>query len=61
MPKMTKKDYVFIAESVYHFRPSTEDKVAFDEYIRMVDLWVTKLKTTNPNFNPERFRTACGI
>ena len=61
MPKMTRKDFVLIAEQVYHFRPSTDNTEAFTEWLRMVDAWVAKLKTTNPQFNAERFRTACGV
>jgi hypothetical protein len=61
MPKMSRKDFVLIAEQVYHFRPSTQDTAAFTEWLRMVDMWVAKLKTTNPRFNAERFRTACGV
>jgi hypothetical protein len=61
MPKMTRKDFVFIAEGLYNLRPSTQNVEGFTEWLRMVDMWVVKLKTTNPQFNAERFRTACGV
>jgi len=58
---MTRKDYVLIANSLSEVRPDPTDVEKFDVWVTTVENFVQSLKYTNPQFNPERFRTACGI
>jgi hypothetical protein len=58
---MTKKDFELIAAVLISNRPSPYDGDKFDQWVYVVEDFVSKLRTTNPRFNSERFRTACGI
>lgn len=65
MPKMTRKDFETIAETLRQARPtdqrSTDYLVQLNAWVDTVEWFVHSLRRTNPQFNSDRFRTACGV
>ena len=60
MPKMTKKDFVFIAHVLKRSRPASDDAVRLGYWMQTVEKFIHSLGDTNPGFDAVRFMASCG-
>jgi hypothetical protein len=63
--KMTKGQFELIASILKEAQPYSpvgwERPAEFQDWAELVDLFAERLKRTNPQFNPHRFREAAGL
>ena len=59
--RMTKRDYIRLADALSLARPSTADLFEQGIYARIVDRLCIVLLADNPAFNRATFVRACGL
>jgi hypothetical protein len=59
-PKMTRSHFQFIADALKWRKPDPTHLAEFDQWKGTVDEFARELCRTNPQFNPTKFREACG-
>lgn len=62
--RLTKKHFVFIAETINDARDDAavvNGSELSPDLDALTNLMALRLQSTNPAFNPERFRIACGF
>lgn len=65
---MTKKDFELIADLLWSAKPARGPGLPEDWFTAQMDQWAwtvataaARLRSTNPRFDADRFRAACGL
>jgi hypothetical protein len=56
---MTRKDLELVAQALNDSKP--RDQQQKDQWVWTIEILAAKLSTTNPRFDRDRFKKACGM